>query len=407
MGVCINMKSKDYYIRMYLDKVRNEVPEPNRSLILHFYKHCKVQGLTDGRILEYIRCIYRIAKVLNKDFEKADDKDITNVLFSIKSVKSKKRGSKIIMEPYSFNYVLQFKLTLKKFYKWLNGNERYPPCVKSIICKSQRGYTVKQEHILKPEEIKRMAECCDNPRDRALVQVAFESGARCIELLNLKRKHVKFDEYGAVLCIRTAKRDGNPERLVRIVFSAPALASWLAIHGDKSPDASVWIGIGNKSKGKPVGRDSLSHAIKKAAMRAGIDRKVWLHLLRHSRCTMVSSKMSDAVMRKVFGWSDKSDMPSHYTHLTDEHVDDAILRMYGIKKIDVKGNEELRAVVCPRCGLKNSPSNYCGACGFALNERAALEGLERRKKGDKIMNLGTRYPELMEVLERIMRKERI
>ncbi|NJD52503.1 MAG: hypothetical protein FIB07_06490 [Candidatus Methanoperedens sp.] len=65
-----------------------------------------------------------------------------------------------------------------------------------------------------------------------------ESGARISELGNLKIKHVKFDQYGAVLMV-----DGKTGmRRVRIIFSSPYLATWLVNHPFRdNPEAFVWV----------------------------------------------------------------------------------------------------------------------------------------------------------------------
>jgi len=71
-----------------------------------------------------------------------------------------------------------------------------------------------------------MIEACDNPRDRALVHVLYESGARSGELLNMKIGDVEFDQYGAV--IRVCGKTG-PRRL-RLIESVPDLQLWLSMH---------------------------------------------------------------------------------------------------------------------------------------------------------------------------------
>ncbi len=87
------------------------------------------------------------------------------------------------------------------------------------------------------------------PRDRALVASLYESGARISELSNLKIKHVKFDQYGAVLMV-----DGKTGmRRVRIIFSSPYLATWLENHPFRAnPEAFVWVGIGTVGRNEPM-----------------------------------------------------------------------------------------------------------------------------------------------------------
>ncbi len=100
-------------------------------------------------------------------------------------------------------------------------------------------------------------------------------------------------------------------------------------------------------------------------------------------------------------------MAGTYIHLSGKNVDDAILGMYGKKKVE-NGVDILKEIACPRCGKDNSPiSKFCGGCGFALNEKSARENLQRREKAEQVMNLAMRHPELMEALERVLEKENV
>ncbi|MDP2767143.1 MAG: tyrosine-type recombinase/integrase [Candidatus Methanoperedens sp.] len=104
------------------------------------------------------------------------------------------------------------------------------------------------EDMLSEEEIEKMINACEHPRDRALVASLYESGARISELGNLKIKHVKFDQYEAVLMV-----DGKTGmRRVKIIFSSPYLATWLENHPFRqNPEAFVWVGIGTVGRNVP------------------------------------------------------------------------------------------------------------------------------------------------------------
>ena len=54
------------------------------------------------------------------------------------------------------------------------------------------------EELLTEEEVKRLAEAAENPRDRDFILTLYESGCRVGELISLRLKHVQFDNYGAV-----------------------------------------------------------------------------------------------------------------------------------------------------------------------------------------------------------------
>ena len=83
-------------------------------------------------------------------------------------------------------------------------------------------------------------------RDKAFIAVLYDAGARVSEIANLKRKHIAFDQYGAVITV-----DGKTGmRRVRLIFSVPYLATWLDVHPQKdNPDAYVWIAQGKRNRG--------------------------------------------------------------------------------------------------------------------------------------------------------------
>ena len=74
-----------------------------------------------------------------------------------------------------------------------------------------------------------------------MILTHYESGCRIGGTLSLCIKHVTFDKHGAVLMV-----DGKTgPRRVRIIASAPALASWLSMHPLRNDlNAPLWIGIG-------------------------------------------------------------------------------------------------------------------------------------------------------------------
>jgi len=66
-------------------------------------------------------------------------------------------------------------------------------------------------------------------------------------------------------------------------------------------------------------------------------------------------------------------MPSIYVHLSGRDVDDAILDVYGLKKIEEE-KPKLTPRICPRCGMSNVyDAKFCSRCGLALDIKAAAK----------------------------------
>ena len=65
------------------------------------------------------------------------------------------------------------------------------------------------ENVLKTEEKDRMLEVAHHSRDKAYVELSWDSGARPGEILALRIHDIEFDEYGAVMTIRRDKANNS------------------------------------------------------------------------------------------------------------------------------------------------------------------------------------------------------
>lgn len=66
------------------------------------------------------------------------------------------------------------------------------------------------EASLTVDELRKLVEVAENPRDKALILAHYESGCRIGETLPLRILHVSFDQHGAVLIVdgKTGSRRG-------------------------------------------------------------------------------------------------------------------------------------------------------------------------------------------------------
>ena len=95
------------------------ISERNKKLILDFIDYCYSEGLGEHRILKYITTLKYIAQSLQAEFEKATERDIRRYV-SILERSSKSQWTKH-----------DYKVVLKRFYRWLNGGEE-PSIVKWV-----------------------------------------------------------------------------------------------------------------------------------------------------------------------------------------------------------------------------------------------------------------------------------
>ncbi|MDO8339561.1 MAG: tyrosine-type recombinase/integrase, partial [Candidatus Burarchaeum sp.] len=259
-------RSFKYNVERSIERVNKDeqLCEENRKLITEFAAKCFADGLSKGRICKVLYVIRYIAGYLGKPFSKASKLDIQNVVAKIE-----------MQERYSEWTKYDFKVILKKFYKWHKGNdESYPDEVRWIKPRIRNGKKVLPDNLLSEDDVKNMAEAANHPRDKAFVMVLYESGCRISELLDLKVRNVQFDEFGAIL--RVSGKTGD--RRVRIVSSAPLLASWLDIHPDRSnSEAPFWTGRYERYSRDSFTYETVVKRLKDLARKVGINRRIYPH----------------------------------------------------------------------------------------------------------------------------------
>lgn len=423
-------------IQEYLQKVKDsDVDEENKKLIFAFDKQNTAEGVSDSRRLTYVmllahicgtRCAYcgtlKSAKSnksnrwqkckhkfdkrnrwLNKSFRKAAKEDIVTVM------------QKIEGKGFAAWTLQNYKIALKKFYKWLkpqSNSREYPKEVAWIKTTIKDKDRKLPEEMLTTDEVKKLAGITDNIRDRALILALYESGCRPEELMSLQYKNVIFDKYGAVFIVN-GKRG---MRRVRLIVASSALAEWKSSHPTKNPDDPLWTN--RVHKGKSVRCTDCSHAwiaiaksprcpkcrsysieelsegrlyapltynglyslLTRLLKRAGIKKRCHPYLFRHSRATELAKSLKEAQLKELFGWTQSSNAAATYVHLSGRDVDDTLLRLHGLLE-ETEKEDGFKGIKCPRCKQVNLPkSAFCSNCGMALDIKTVMEIGETDKK---------------------------
>jgi len=367
-----------------------DVRDEDKVNIWRFVEHLLAKGVSKARAAKYIYHLIVMARVMDKPFESLGRRDVERLV------------SWINASDYSENTKRDYKIVLKKFFQWLRGcseeDYEYPEEVKWIKTRQPKRRLLPQA-LLTLEEIKKLVMAAENPRDKAFILTHYDSGCRIGETLSLRIVNVNFDEYGAVLIV-----DGKTgPRRVRVIAAAPALASWLSIHPLRdNPNAPLWVGIGTAGRYKPLDYNGARAMLKRLTKKAGVNKRVYTHLLRHTRATELASILTEAQMKEMLGWVQSSDMPSVYVHLSGRDVDNALLKAHGIMPDqEEKTKITLTTIVCPRCKRRVSAEDkFCSACGMVLDSKTAVKLEQERMKADQIMDMLLKDPEVRNLLAR-------
>ena len=365
------------------------ISEANKKSITEFVQELLTQGVSKARATKYLLHLTVLARQTRRPFNQFIRRDVEQLVGWIQS------------QRYTDHTRHDYKVVLKRYFQWLRGcnseEHEYPEEVKWIKT-SFKGKRLLPESLLTKEELERLVSATENQRDRALVLTHYESGCRIGEILSLAIKNVVFDRYGAVIIVNGK----TGARRVRIITVAPALAAWLSIHPLRhDQNAPLWVGVGGVGRYKPLDYDSVRGVYRRLAKRAGLDKRLYTHLFRHTRATELANILTEAQMKEHLGWVQGSDMPSIYVHLSGRDVDSALLKAQGIAVEEKKPLQVFMRKACSRCRQNVSPeSDFCPFCGLALNERAAIVLEENLHRLDDIMNRLMKDEEFKSFLER-------
>lgn len=400
------METSVYDMRANLDGEmkrleKADISAEGKEAIKEFLESVSVKEVTFHRIYFYAVRLRLIAEFMGKDFLQPDEKNVRTFIMKLKGAESK-RGS-----AYSANTLNDFKIALKRFYVW--KFKTLPPEIHDLLKKRESKSNKRSEDIITQAEVRKIIDNAGgahkSPRDQFLIALAYDSGCRISELLTLRIRDVKIDDYGLRLHV-TGK---TGERNVRCVGDSVALYSdWLARHPTKgNPESWLFVKLdsGKYKGGSQVDYDASAKVLESAVKRSGIERRIHWHLFRHTRATLLARDVKEAPLESQMGWIHGSRQTQTYVHLSDKDVDNSILKAYGV---EIKENDHVRIDdlprICERCDTINvSDAKYCKRCALPL-DKSLLNDLDKKENavigilGEGKMNLDPAEQKLLDVI---------
>jgi len=142
-------------------------------------------------------------------------------------------------------------------------------------------YIAEVREALSPREMEKMRIACgENIRDNAVLELFLATGCRVSEVVNMRLENLDL-QAGYVKVIGK----GQKERIV--FFSDRALEYLEQYLGDRRTGAVI---LSNRAPHQGLKKNALENIIRQIAMRAGIGKRVFPHLLRHTFATRALNK---------------------------------------------------------------------------------------------------------------------
>jgi len=165
--------------------------------------------------------------------------------------------------------------------------------------------------VFTPDEVFRIIRSAVNPKHMAMLMLAYSSGLRVGELVNLKVS----DICRKTMRIKIRQAKGGKDRLVIMsAFCLKFLESYW-----KTYRPSDWLFPGIK-QGAPLSTRAAQHAYNIAKRKAGITKKGGIHALRHSFATHMLETGSGIFQLQKFLGHKHIKTTLVYVHITEENI---------------------------------------------------------------------------------------
>jgi len=351
-----------------------KILEKNRETFKEFFAYLDFKGLSNHTIISYVSSLKFMAYNIRVPFKEARKEHLKEYLYSLKTKKSSQKITRI---------------HVRKFFQWLYEMKKtYPEPVDWIEVGNTSSKQKLPEDLPTPEDITKIICACDSLRDKALISILYDSGARAGEIAGLRIKDIEFDEYGAKIMVNGK----TGMRKIRLIDSVPDLKNLVNNHPYKdSPDIPLFLNIAKKKEKQGISVHSIYRVLQLATERTDIKKHMHPHALRHAKLTELAKQgFTDSQMRIIAGWEKGSVMPRIYVHLSGADVDNEILRKAGLLK-DVKDENKINLMkpkICFRCQHPNPFSNkLCDKCSQPLDMKHLLDMENRNQHYNEILDL--------------------
>lgn len=250
-----------------------------------FIQEMKRRNYSKNTIDNYSSCINFFFSKSPKDHPKnINETDIKEFLGNIKEVNTQRN----------------YHSAIKKFYDVCLGQKdkfKYIPYARK---------DGKLPIVLSVEEIQKMFSVCGNTKHKVILALLYSCGLRVSELINLKWENI--DRSRMVINIIRAK--GNKDRQVMLSPQLiPLLEKYWKEYHPKVYVLNGQFDIQYSSK-------SVGEIVKQLAEKAGINKRVYTHLMRHCSFThMVESGTDINLIQKLAGHSNVK-TTTIYTHIS-------------------------------------------------------------------------------------------
>jgi integrase/recombinase XerD len=238
-----------------------------RDKILLYLATKKLNGLSDLTLGNYKRRLIIFSDYIRKDVSDITTMDIRRYLVVY--------GTQRKIQRSTMNTVIS---EIKSFFEWLVDEEYI---IKNPMrqIKSTKNHT-RVRKSLSEEELEKLRDACVTLRERAIIEMYYATGCRLSELISVNINDINWME----LSFKVIGK-GNKERIIYFTPRANLyLQKYLNDRKSTTPNSPLFIQC--KVPFKRLSCKAVQNEVSGIAKRAGFERHIYPHLLRHTLATL-------------------------------------------------------------------------------------------------------------------------
>lgn len=267
--------------------------EETNSLLKRFRQELLISGYSQRTMKMYETYVKMLLEKTKKNPEEINREDIVGFLAEMKEKKNSSNAT-LALSNSAIKYF---------FHKFLGKN------VAENISLPKK--TKKLPTVLSKQELKDLFKAAKTGRNKLLLEFLYSTGTRVSEATKLKVDDLELEE--GIARVKGGK--GNKDRIIVLSKNwVKELKKYLKRKKIKSEH------VFSKKNGKPISSDTIQRMIKKYTQKAGINKHITPHSLRHSFAThLLESGENIRKIQELLGHSNLS-TTQIYTKVTTEEL---------------------------------------------------------------------------------------
>jgi integrase len=354
------------------------ITSDDAKLILQYLKEKMAKGQIQDRRAQ------RVATLLTqwRRFIKTPYNELT-IDAILSGIMDMKKGKNAYGKPYKVNTQSSMIKAIKTFSVWLARkkiiiidlmelDDIKPP--------SETTDSILPKDVLSDAQINAIIDACIYLRDKALISIIAETGARIGEAASLTWADMEFED--DVVNIRII--DGKDKSKWRMGYVALRKSYLVELRKMQSGDKETDFIFRTIDKGhhrpsdEPITYKAVCHMVERAAEKAKVPLPKG-GITKIYRVSSVTNKLKTgintaAIMKSTWGSGLNSKMFKHYEKLADVDTKRMIMQSVGIEEMPRPKLTDDNTIIKCICGERCAPrAKFCPNCGIAIDKKSARE----------------------------------